>query len=99
MSPHSRRHQKTPKESTPHAGPAESPGNPERTSGPSSVDDSGSFDYRKLGLRNPRQEFEEYAKQRISVAQKLGQTEDVEIYLEAFELGKSLLGRKREEKP
>lgn len=54
------------------------------------------FDYRKLALASPQDEFETYARQKVKTAERLGQKEDVEILLEAFEIGKSLLARKPE---
>ena len=54
------------------------------------------FDYRKLALASPQTEFESYARQKIKTAERLGQKDEVEVMLEAFELGKSLLERKPE---
>ena len=51
------------------------------------------FDYGKLGIRGPTAEFEAYAQQKVAVAQKLGRVDDVEIYLEAFQLGRELLSK------
>lgn len=57
------------------------------------------FDYRKLALGSPQAEFEAYARQKIKTAERLGQKAEVEVMLEAFELGRALLARKVEGQP
>lgn len=65
------------------------PKTPPETTGP-----EGGFDFSRLKIRSPYTEFEEYARQKVRVAERLGQTDVVEIYLEAFDLGRELLSRK-----
>jgi len=57
------------------------------------------FDYRKLALATPRTEFETYARQKVKTAERLGQKEEIELMLEAFELGRALLAEKPEGNP
>ena len=54
------------------------------------------FDYRKLALASPQAEFEAYARSKVKTAERLGQKEDVELLLAAFEMGQLLLARKPE---
>lgn len=54
------------------------------------------FDYRKLALASPLSEFEAHAARKIKTAERLGQKDEVEVMLEAFEIGKLLLARKTE---
>jgi hypothetical protein len=56
------------------------------------------FDYGRLALRSPLVEFEEHAKAKIKVAERVGESEQIELYLEALELGRILL-KKPEGRP
>ena len=50
------------------------------------------FDFAKLALGSPLAEFEAFARQRIKVAERLSTPEELDLYLEAVELGRQLLG-------
>lgn len=54
------------------------------------------FDYRKLALASPQAEFDTYARNKVKTAERLGQNEEVQYLLEAYEMGKALLTRKPE---
>ena len=48
--------------------------------------------YESIGIRPPMEEFERYAKAKIDTLTRLGgQSEELEAYLDAFELGKKLI--------
>jgi len=49
------------------------------------------FDFQRLLLRTPVEEFNDYAKRRLRTAERLGD-EELELILEAVELGRTLLG-------
>ena len=49
------------------------------------------FDFKRLLLRSPVEEFTEYARLRLRAAERLGD-EEFDSILEAVELGKKLLG-------
>ena len=53
-----------------------------------------SFDFDKLQLKSPFMEFEDFVRSKVSTAERLGDRQQVELYLQAFELGKRLLSRK-----
>jgi hypothetical protein len=53
------------------------------------------FDYKKLALASPLAEFEAYGRQKVKTAQRIGEA-DVEVLIEAFELGRELLAKKPE---
>jgi hypothetical protein len=55
------------------------------------------FDYSRLSLSSPLAEFESYARQKVRAAERLGRRDDVEVYLEAYELGRALLARRTAE--
>ena len=48
------------------------------------------FDFKRLLLKTPVEEFDEYTKRRLRTAERLGD-EDFELLLEAVELGRKLL--------
>ncbi len=54
----------------------------------------GAFDFEKLQLKSPCEEFEEFVRTRVSTAERLGAQDEVGLYLEALELGKKFLSRK-----
>ena len=54
------------------------------------------FDYKKLALGSPLTEFEAHAKAKIKTAERLGQKDEVEALLQAFEMGKALLAEEAE---
>jgi hypothetical protein len=98
VSTHRRRHHRASK-NDPHRSRPESGKGPRTAtagpqSGPSDPALPREFDYSKLGLKGPKAEFEDLVQQKVAVAQRLGRTEDVEILLEALELGRQVLGAK-----
>ncbi|MBI3889926.1 MAG: hypothetical protein HY303_00180 [Candidatus Wallbacteria bacterium] len=54
----------------------------------------GSFDFEKLQLKSPCMEFEEFVRARVNTAERLGDKDEVALYLEALELGKKFLSKK-----
>ena len=54
-------------------------------------DETMDFDFKRLLLRTPVEEFNDYAKRRLRTAERLGDDE-LELILEAVELGQKLLG-------
>jgi hypothetical protein len=56
------------------------------------------FDYGKLALRSPLAEFEEHTRAKIKVAERVGDANEIDLYLEALELGRALL-KKPEGRP
>lgn len=52
------------------------------------------FDFEKLELKSPFMEFEEFIRSKVSLAERLGNREDVTLYLDALELGKRFLSKK-----
>jgi len=49
------------------------------------------FDFKRLLLRTPVEEFSDFARLRIRTAERLGD-EELELLLDAVELGRKLLG-------
>lgn len=84
MSKKSRERSQTPAPAAPLAEPAKAP----------ALTPHG-FDYKKLALASPLAEFEAFGRQKVKTAQRLGEA-DLDVLLEAFELGRELLARKPE---
>ena len=53
--------------------------------------DPKDFDFKRLLLKTPVEEFNDYAKRRLRTAERLGD-EELDLILEAVELGQKLLG-------
>ena len=46
-----------------------------------------------LEIRPPHEEFETYAKYRIEALAKMGEADKLDLYVEAYELGKEILSQ------
>ncbi len=56
--------------------------------------EKGAFDFDKLQLKSPFIEFEDYVQERVQTAERLGNKEEVALYLDALELGRRFLSKK-----